>query len=408
MKVVLPTKTYEKKKPILSLVVDESELELTKSNSRQFELRINPNEEKPTYKQSCRILSGHETVRQVLQWYHGTCNAIKGNNLTSYADQKALCETLLKNTYYTAFRVELDKSAKKEWTEEQQTRYKQGQQDNTESNAETIAAVKKIKEDGIQDTHRKLEHIMRGLRAVLHVAIPANALKKVKRYFRRECRKPADMKVRDFFQCLAYINNEELDYFPSTRPTNRFTAEEVIDILLFATPRSWQRKMEEHGFDPMDATEQEVLDKMEQFEAAEEFDGDRTSKTVTSNKKSKPNSNKSSGGGKYCLIHGNGNHTSDECHTLKAKAEEAKKGFKSGNSGNKSSSWKDKAKFEKMKTNKELSAYIKKSISDGVKKELASIEKKRSAEELNAVEQEDEDLKAFDFGNLSIKDDVSC
>jgi hypothetical protein len=48
--------------------------------------------------------------------------------------------------------------------------------------------------------------------------------------------------------------------------------DEVVNILLFATPNSWQVKMEEQNWDPMDHTPTEVVDFMECLESAKAMD----------------------------------------------------------------------------------------------------------------------------------------
>jgi hypothetical protein len=77
------------------------------------------------------------------------------------------------------------------------------------------------------------------LRDVISAAIPYKALQQVKRYLRRECRKPQDMKVRTYFVNLRRINNEEIPELPWFDPNQGLTDDEIIDILLFGLPKSW-------------------------------------------------------------------------------------------------------------------------------------------------------------------------
>ena len=88
-------------------------------------------------------------------------------------------------------------------------------------------------------------------------------------------------------------------------------------MALCGTPNSWNKEIDCQGFDPMQKTLSEVIDFMEQLEASEDFDPNAI-KVPKKSDKEKSSSNKSNKTGtKFCLHHGNGNHTSDECEYLK-------------------------------------------------------------------------------------------
>ena len=54
---------------------------------------------------------------------------------------------------------------------------------------------------------------------------------------------------------------------PPFREANKLAPDELIDILLFATPKSWQKEMERQGFDPMDDKEiTDIVDFLENFD----------------------------------------------------------------------------------------------------------------------------------------------
>ena len=102
---------------------------------------------------------------------------------------------------------------------------------------------------------------------------------------------------------------------PPFRDANKLAPDELIDILLFATPKSWQKEMERQGFDPMDDKEiTDIVDFMENVESAENFDGTKVDSkkpvAASSSKKRKDRSdngnsdNNRGGGSKYCLVHG--------------------------------------------------------------------------------------------------------
>jgi hypothetical protein len=63
-------------------------------------------------------------------------------------------------------------------------------------------------------------------------------------------RKPMDMKIRDYVDCLLEINRY-LKYFP-TNTVERTTVlpnDEIMDILTYGIPNTWQKKIFELSFD---------------------------------------------------------------------------------------------------------------------------------------------------------------
>jgi hypothetical protein len=90
-------------------------------------------------------------------------------------------------------------------------------------------------------------------------------------------------------------------------------------------PKSWQVEMDRQGWDPLDKTLPDVIDFIENIEAAE--DHSRQSDTVakkkssSSNNDGKKDNNKSNSKKKptnrFCKEHGpNFSHNTEECHTL--------------------------------------------------------------------------------------------
>ena len=106
---------------------------------------------------------------------------------------------------------------------------------------------------------------------IIESMMPRNALQRVKRYLARECIKPTDWSVRDYYQRLCYMNAVELPLLPpfGARPDHCFSEAELKEILLFVTPPEWQREMDRMGFDPTISTNVQVLNFMENLEAAE-------------------------------------------------------------------------------------------------------------------------------------------
>ncbi len=209
------------------------------------------------------------------------------------------------------------------------------------------------------------------------------------------------MTIRTFYQHLNRINGTELLFLPPFNNNQRLGNDEIIDILLHAVPNSWEREMDLQGFDPLDHTPTEVVDFMEQVELAERRapeDQDKKPKASGSpaKKQKSTKGGQKSGGTKYCELHGQCSHATAECCTL-------------NKSKSKNKTW-DRKTQEKVDNNKkELAAFIKKQVKQGIR-DMTNVDKKRPMEE----ESEGEDLHAFDMKEfnyglqLDSDDEVSC
>ena len=176
----------------------------------------------------------------------------------------------------------------------------------------------------------------RAMEAVGKHVFPAQAAKLQKRYLRRFVRKPMGMTSRMFVARVQELNNY-LPHFPSQvpgEPIQKLDDDEIIDLMEFGVPRSWQKKMEEHNFDSTNTTIGEFLAFCERMERIEQMDtaksgggrpdqgGGRAGKANDSNRKRKADvaALKSNKGEKnsFCLYHGENNtHSTDQCYLVK-------------------------------------------------------------------------------------------
>ena len=213
------------------------------------------------------------------------------------------------------------------------------------------------------------------------------------------------MKVRFYYQQLLRINTEEVARLPPFRANQALGDEELLDVILFGTPKSWQKEMDRQGYDPMNHPLHEVVDFLENVESAEEFDHSKDSKKA--NTKSSKTKKESGRQGAYCMLHGQGNHSTEDCIKLKAEAKRLKSGNSS--SGQKSQkagkTWGGEATNAADKTKKDLAAMVKKTV----QKEVKAAEKKRKASddddssvELALIDIEKQ-LKDFNYD-----DEASC
>ena len=89
----------KKLEPILTLVEATKEHAVTKENSVSWDLKVAPTDGgSATYKQSVRILSGQETVRQILRWGKDVAKVLVGLNLTQVNTQRPIYQALMRET----------------------------------------------------------------------------------------------------------------------------------------------------------------------------------------------------------------------------------------------------------------------------------------------------------------------
>lgn len=370
------------KQPLLPLVPEKEVEKLDKSNSVTFELRTNPTDgNSPKYKFTCRVLDGSESVRMILQWVKDNTKVLAGLNVTAIGTKVTMTETMLKGTPLALYNDKIAELAK--------PRFDQAVEDAANNNARAT-----VRRNGWEH-YRETEDHGKAIQFVVASLVPKKALQKIKRSMRRDMRKPADMKVRTYFQHLIRINIDELPFLPPFNEDQQIAPDELTDIILYGCPKSWIREMDRQGIDPLEKTTAEVVDFLEQIEMSEDFEPATSKNTKQKGQGSgKSKSNNGDGNGqKTCIIHGKGSHSTDECRTVLAKL-----GKGSSDNGNKT--WSRKAQEAKAKAKNDLKAYVQKAI----REEVNSIAKKRktSANDLNALEEEfdDIDLSKFDEDDI--------
>ena len=215
------------------------------------------------------------------------------------------------------------------------------------------------------------------------------------------------MGVRSYSHHLTRINKDELPKIPPQADANSLRDDEMLDILLFGTPKSWQKEMDRQGFDPWIKGFDDTVAFMERIEDTEDKPESKPSPSKKESNGKKPsksewkksNGNKA-GADKYCLLHGKGNHNTDECHKLQSEAKRLKGndgGFKPAG-GNKT--WTRKADENSKDSKKEFNAIIKKAVKQGVRKEINAIAKKRKSDDSS----EEGEIKCMDFDYFDLKD----
>jgi len=281
-----------------------------------------------------------------------------------------------------------------------------------------LAAMQALTNEAVLAQNVGTGIINTALQAMATILFPTKILQHVKRYLRREARKPVDMGVREYLMHIICINTQEIPRLPPHfNNAQSLSDDEIVDILLFGTPKSWQREMDRQGLDPLASTPHDVVAFMQRIEMSEDFDSNKKVAKVNQGKGKKKSNfakgNSDADGSKYCMLHGNNNtHDTSECKTLMAQAKKLKGNNgadKKGKGGNKSR--KNKAKDKTDDSKKELAALIKKATEVIKKSELNAIEpvKKRKVnwpseeEELCALDAELKDFNYKDMDQMDLK-----
>ena len=408
MKVVPPKEVSKTTSKILLPLEDDSEERiLTKSNSVSFDLHTIPGDNtSPTYKCLARVLEGTESARTILKWRADVAKVCSGLHVTTRDTKIPVCETMMRTGPLSLFRNSPQAEA-------QAALELAIQSAPNRDPANPLATDKEGILRAGPDPHRDDAHVDIALNFVVQQMLPHKVLARVKRNIRREMRKPSGMKVRAYYQALLRINLEEITALPPFNPNQGLSDDELLDILLFGTPKSWQKEMEKQGYDPMGQPLNDVVDFLENIESAEDFEGtkveDKKKKSSTKTK----SKGSSSSGELYCMLHGKGNHATEDCVKLKAEA----KRLKSGSSDKKKSSdkksdksWGQKATNATAKAKSDLAAIVKRQVKMTIKDLKAADKKRKSSDDDSSLEANAVDLDAFNYArkmeNLSIDSDT--
>jgi len=175
-----------------------------------------------------------------------------------------------------------------------------------------LAAMQALNNETVLAQNRGLAIIATALNGMMTVLLPNKILQRVKRCLRREARKPVDMPAREHLMHIIRINTHEIPRLPPNfNNAQSLGDDEIVDILLFGTPKSWQREMDRQGIDPLASAPYDAVAFMERIEMSEDFDSDKKTNKVVPGKGKKKSGyakgNSDADGSKHCMLHGNNN-----------------------------------------------------------------------------------------------------
>jgi hypothetical protein len=107
--------------------------------------------------------------------------------------------------------------------------------------------------------------------AVTKHIFPKHSLQEQRRYMRRYLCKPRELKNREFQARVSELNSY-LKEFPGADASSALSHDNLIELLEFANPTSWQKHMVLQGFNPVTEPLSKLVEFCERIEYAETVD----------------------------------------------------------------------------------------------------------------------------------------
>ena len=155
---------------------------------------------------------------------------------------------------------------------------------------------------------------------------------------RRSLRKPRNMSIRVYVNRVLEMNDQLVSY-PGTGDNidgTKLPEDEILDLLEFGIPNTWQKAMLLQDFDPQVHTVNDFVQFCERLETMESEEipprekhtNNNNAKRKRSSSSSTRNNNSNSRGQKKsldCMLHGKDcGHSTDQCFVLKKQADKLK------------------------------------------------------------------------------------
>ena len=276
--------------------------DLKKTEILQLGLKTSPGvADSARYKKNAQILTDGASCEDVILWKKDLEVILVGLELTKVIDKFNITRRLLKGGLLKAFDY-----------------------------AETDV-VNSLKED--EEIAEK--HFTKCLQELVSHVVPKKDLQLQKHYMCWVMRKPCMVKILDFVALVQQLN-EYLTYLPPFEAKQSLPTDEILDILEFSIPNSWQKEFERTGFDPADSDIATFVEHCERIELTEDLEqatpkSEKGMKSKTKRKfgstgeishakssaeaKNYKNNSKTE---KFCKLHNCNGHSTEECKVVLA------------------------------------------------------------------------------------------
>ena len=182
----------------------------------------------------------------------------------------------------------------------------------------------------LSQTQATNDDVKTGIDAVAETVFPHRALSHQKRWMLRGLKKPKELSIRKTAVALGRLNNS-LPLFPTASTADKFSDEEIVEILEWAIPQHCRSKFNLDGYIPTNFNKARLVAECEILERDEMT---KSSNTGLNTKKNKDQAHKKGNVSKYkkndssdkkqkfyCTEHGaNPTHNTESCYVLKSKA----------------------------------------------------------------------------------------
>ena len=190
----------------------------------------------------------------------------------------------------------------------------------------------KMNDDGtVEATPLNDAMLLSRLNSVAEMVFPHRALEIQKQWMHRGLKKPKTLTFRKTVAAVGRLNNSIL-YFPKGSESDKFSKEEIVELLEYAIPQSWRTKFDLDGYIPTSDSKERLITECEQIERNEPPQksllnvkpGTKTNvhkKGRDTKHKNGEQRNSNASTKFYCTEHGkNSTHNTDGCYTLKNRA----------------------------------------------------------------------------------------
>ena len=104
------------------------------------------------------------------------------------------------------------------------------------------------------------------LNSIAEMVFPHRALEIQKQWMRRGLKKPKTLTFRKTVVAIGRLNNS-IPYFPKGSESDKFSKEEIIELLEYAIPQSWRTKFDLDGYIPTSNSKECLITKCEKNRA---------------------------------------------------------------------------------------------------------------------------------------------